>query len=265
MRLLPSVLLALLLCGLGWFQFGQPLTARALLTRAEDMVDSRPARAILILGNSRTSFNDMPDMVRAMADSAHDPQKLEITLDAPGGASFESLWNDGATQGLLKQHWDDIILQGESRAQSSDDLARSFQTYGGDLINAAHPASGHARLVVNWAYASSLWSDGDPDGTGRADLKLQIRAATASLGERTGAHLVDVAGIWSAVERDHPEIALTEDGNHPSLAGSYLFALALYGDLSGRDVGSVTYAPSGLDPSVVAKLRQEVRDVQAMT
>jgi hypothetical protein len=207
----------------------------------------------------------MPDMVRAMADSAHDPQKLEITLDAPGGGSFEILWNDGVTQGLLKQRWDDVILQGESRAQSSDDLARSFQTYGGDLILAAHPVSGHARLVVNWAYASSLWSDGDPDGAGRAELKLEIRAATASLGERTGAHLVDVAAIWSAVERDHPEIGLTEDGNHPSLAGSYLFALALYGDLSGREMGSVTYVPSGLDPSVAAKLRQEVRDVQAMS
>jgi hypothetical protein len=83
MRLLPSVFLALLICGLGWFQFGQPLSAKALLARAEDNFDSRPARAILILGNSRTSFNDMPDMIRAMADSAHDPQKLEITLDAP--------------------------------------------------------------------------------------------------------------------------------------------------------------------------------------
>ena len=119
--------------------------------------------------------------------------------------------------------------------------------------------------MVNWAYESRLWDDGDPDGSGRAELKSEIRSGTDALGERAGAHLVDVAQIWSAVERDDPEIALTEDGNHPSLAGSYLFALVLYGDLSGRDVGSVTYAPSGLDPSVVAKIRQEVRDVQAMT
>lgn len=265
MRLLPSVFLALLLCGLGWFQFGQPLTARALLARAEDSFDHRPARTILILGNSRTFYHDMPDMVRAMADSAHDPQKLEITLDAPSGASFEILWNDAATQGLLKQRWDDVILQGESRAQSSDELAHSFQTYGADLIDAAHPASGHARLVVHWAYASRLWDDGDPDGSEREDLKREIRASTAALGERTGAHLVDVAGIWSVVERDHPEIELTEDGNHPTLAGSYLFALTLYGDLSGRDVAAVTYVPTGLDPSIVAKLRQEVHDLQAVT
>jgi len=265
MRPLLSMFLALLLAGLGWFQFGQPLSAKALLARAEDSFDSRPARAILILGNSRTFYHDMPDMVRAMADSAHDPQKLEITLDAPSGASFEILWNDDATQRLLKQRWDDVILQPESRAQSSDDLTHSFQIYGAKLIDAAHPVSGHARLVVNWAYASRLWDDGDPDGSGRAELKSEIRSSTGALGERTGAHLVDVATIWSAVERDHPEIELTEDGNHPSLAGSYLFALILYGDLSGRDVGAVTYVPSGLDPSVVTKIRQEVRDVQAMS
>jgi hypothetical protein len=65
---------------LGWFQFAQPLTAKALLTRAEDNFDGWPARTILILGNSRTFYHDMPDMVRAIADSAHDSQKLEITL-----------------------------------------------------------------------------------------------------------------------------------------------------------------------------------------
>jgi len=48
------------------------------------------------------------------------------------------------------------------------------------------------------------------------------------------------------------------------VAGSYLFALALYGDLSDRDVGAVTYVPSGLDPAVAVKLRQTVRDVRSL-
>lgn len=54
------------------------------------------------------------------------------------------------------------------------------------------------------------------------------------------------------------------DGNRPGLAGSHLFALALYGDLSGREVGDVRYARPGLAPSAVATIRPEVRDVQAM-
>ena len=231
MRLLRPLLLAIALCGFGWFQFGQPLTAKALVQLAEDAFDRRPARTVLILGNSRTYFHDMPDMVRAMADSAHDLQKLEITLDAPAGASFEILWNDARTRDLLRQRWDDVVFQPESRAQSDADLERS---------------------------------DGDPDGSGRAYLDAKIQSNTAALGGRTGAHLVNVGRIWGYVEHDHPDIPLTEDGNHPSLAGSYLFALALYGDLSGHDVGAVTYVPDGLDPVVAAKLRQTVRDVQSL-
>ena len=263
MRFLRPLLLLFALCGLGWFQFGQPLTPRGLFHRAEDAFDRRPARTVLILGNSRTYFHDMPDMVRAMADSARDPQKLEITLDAPAGASFETLWNDARTRDLLRRRWDEVVFQAESRAQSGDDLERSFQTYGTKLIEAVHPAGGQPLLVVNWAYRSELWADGDPDGSGRAYLYAKIQSNTAALGERTGAHLVNVGRLWGYVEHDHPDIALTEDGNHPSLAGSYLFALALYGDLSGHDVGAVTYVPAGLDPAVAVKLRQTVRDVQA--
>src|SRR5690349_16811858 len=101
MQPLRLIALSLLVVGSAWFEFGQPLTAKALIRRAEDSFDRRPARRILMLGNSRTYFHDMPDMVRAMADSDGDPQKLEITLDAPPGASFEILWNDAATQKLL--------------------------------------------------------------------------------------------------------------------------------------------------------------------
>jgi len=264
MRFFLPLILFMALGGIAWFEFGQPLTAEALIQSVGDAFDRRPARTVLILGNSRTWFHDMPDMVRRIADSDHDPQKLEITLDAPSGASFETLWNDARTQDLLRQRWDDVVLQGESRAQSSDDLKHSFQTYGAKLIKAVHPAAGQPRLVVNWTYESKLWDGGDPDGSGRAALSAEIQSGTAALGARTGAHLVNVGTLWGYVERDHPEIPLTEDGNHPSVAGSYLFALALYGDLSDRDVGAVTYVPSGLDPAVAVKLRQTVRDVRSL-
>jgi hypothetical protein len=264
MRLLRSLILAFILCGFGWFQFGQPLTAGALAHRAEDIFDRRPARTILIVGNSRTYYHDMPDMIRAMADSAHEAQKLEITLDAPAGSSFEILWNDRTTQNLLRQPWNDVVFQGESRGQSSDDLARSFQTFGTKLINEAHPRDGRPRLVVNWPYASSQWDDGDPDGSERVAFAGVIESSTAALGERTGARLIDVARLWLAVEHDYPEIMLTEDGNHPTLAGSYLFALALYGDLSGHDLGAVTYVPQGLDPATVTELRDKARAFQTL-
>lgn len=262
MRPLRPLLLALLVVGLSWFEFGQPLTAKALVQRVGDAFDPRPTRRILILGNSRTYFHDMPDMVRAMADSARDRQRLDITLDALPGGTFERLWCDTGTQSYLSQRWDDVILQGESRGQATEPLSRSFQTYGARLIAAAHLTSGKPRLVVNWNYEAKVWGDSDPDGSGRAAYFSAIQSGTAALGNRAGARLVNIGQLWGQVAAAHPNIALTEDGNHPTLAGSYLFGLLLYADLSGKDIRMVTYVPNDLDVSTAATLRQAVRDYQ---
>jgi hypothetical protein len=263
MRLVRLLILSLFVAGLGRFEFGQSLSAKALVGRAEDAFDRRPARQILLLGNSRTFFHDMPNMVRQMADSAREAQKFEITLDAPPGASFEILWNDAATQSLLTRRWDDVILQPESRAESSPDLTASFEKYGAKLIEASHVASGSPRLVVNWIYGANSWDDGDPDGSGRAAQYAAVQSDTKSLGDRAGARLVNVGQLWSTIAANHPEIALTEDGNHPTLAGSYLFALLLYADLTRHDVAGVTYTPAQLDLRTVSILKQAVRDYQS--
>lgn len=264
MRILRPLYLVLLLSGLAWFQFGQPLSARALAQRAEDIFDHRPARRILILGNSRTFYHDMPDMIRAMADSANDPQKYEITVEALPGGSFESLWGDPHTRSLLGERWDDAILQSESRAQATDALDQSFLTYGEHLARAVRLTSGVPRLVVNWNYGPELFDGGDPDGSGRAAYYAAIQSGTELLGNKTGAKLVNIGQLWGQVANAYPQIRLTEDGNHPTPAGSYLFALLLYADLSHRDVGLVTYAPMGVDPASVTKLREAAQAFQTV-
>ncbi len=260
-----EVLLACVLAGALWFEFGQSLTATELAQHARDAFDNRPARHILILGNSRTFYNAMPDMIRAIADSASDPQKYQIKLEALPGASFESLWARPEMPGLLSQRWDDAILQSESRAQSSDASKASFMTYGAKLIDAVKLTSGSPRLVVNWNYGPEAWSDGDPSGEGRAAYREAIQESTQLLGDRTGARLVDVAKIWTTVITQYPDIVLTSDGNHPTLAGSYLYALALYGDLSHADLGRVTYVPRGLDAATAVTLRRIVENFQPVT
>ena len=264
MRWIRPFSLVALLAALCWFEFAQPLTAAEFAQRTRDTFDSRPARRILILGNSRTYYNGMPAMIRAMADSAKDPNLYEITVEALPGASFESLWGTPEAQTLLHERWDDAILQSESRAQGTEALKTSFLTYGPKLIGAIRLTSGAPRLVVNWNYSTELFDNGDPDGSGRAAYDRAIQDGTRLLGDRTGARLVNVGRLWSITRTDHPTIALTSDGNHPSLAGSYLFALALYADLSHADVGRVTYIPSGLDTATATTLRQVVQDQQAI-
>jgi hypothetical protein len=240
-----------------WFNVGQDSSAAAFAQRSYDLADSRPARSILIIGNSRTYYNSMPAMLRKIADSTKSPTKFEIETSAKPGASFETLWHDSRTTRLLGAGWDDVILQGESRAQSSEELNASFLTYGAKLAQVAKLNQGHPRLVVNWDYDPSLY-EGDSDGEGRASHLELVKSMHARLGSEADMGRVNVAGLWESVRRSHPSIKLTTDGNHPTVAGSYLFALALYANLSSSPVSGVTYAPDGLAPEDAEALRRAV-------
>ena len=83
------LLLALVLAAPLWFMVAQDGSAAALSQRTVDLLDSRPARSILIVGNSRTYYNDMPAMIREIADSAGSPAKFQIETSAKPGYYFK--------------------------------------------------------------------------------------------------------------------------------------------------------------------------------
>jgi hypothetical protein len=254
----PALVLALAF--ILWFNVGQDSSAAAFAQRSYDLVDSRPARSILIIGNSRTYYNSMPAMLRKIADSAGSPTKFQIETNAKPGFAFENHWSDGRARRLLGAGWDDVILQGASGEQTSDESEKSFLAYGAKLAAIAKLNAGRPRLVVNWPYDPDLYNDDSyiTDGTRRADHLERIKAAHARLSADANMTRINLAGLWESVRRSHPAIRLTMDGNHPTRAGSYLYALALYAHLSNGPVGSVIYAPDGVDPDDARALREAV-------
>lgn len=256
MRVLFQAFLVVCLATLSWFQFAQDRSFEELEQRFKDHFDKRPAREILLLGNSRTFFNHMPRMLREIADSAGSPQKLEIAQQAPPGASLEILWNDEYTHSLLQHTWDDVIVQAESRAFSGESYTKSFMTYGQKLLSAIKLHSGKPRLVVNWSYeptTANPFSSADWQYYQR-----EIDNGHQRLAETAGARLIELGDLWAEVHHTHPEIVMTVDGNHPTLAGSYLFALLLYKEVSGQSVARVTFVPPGLSENTAVVLRNLV-------
>ncbi len=107
---------------------------------------------MLIIGNSRTYFHDMPDCSGVIATLAHAPVRYAITTEAWGGASFEAAWNSAEVQRLLGRHWDHVILQSESWAAGTPDNEAGFFTYGEKLLSAANDSRSPAAVIVNWGY-----------------------------------------------------------------------------------------------------------------
>jgi len=248
----------LALCWIAAFQDRSPTEAWALIA---DRMDSRPPRTILMIGNSRMSTNNMPAMLKHIADSARDPQKYELTVVAPNGASFESLNQDENLHRDEGKRWDDVIAQGESRGQSTPVLINSFMANGQTILKATRPRTGKPRLIVNWAYDESLYAKDDPGG--RAEHYASIQAVHANLARQADAHIVNVGRVWEDLRRKMPGVALTSDGNHPTPAASYFVALCLYADLSGREVTAINWAPEGISPEVASKVRAIVGEDRA--
>lgn len=250
-----ALALALVLAGLLWFNFAQDSSSASFAQRTYDLIDPRPARSILIIGNSRTYYNSMPRMLRRIADSAGSPTKFQIETNSKPGFTLEMHWADARTKRLLGTGWDDVILQGASAELTDEPARQSFLAHGKKLVGITKINNGRPRLVVNWAYDPSLYQG---NSGGRVAHLGWIASGHAELARDTDMSRINLAGLWESVRRSHPSIKLTTDGNHPTLAGSYLYALALYAHLSTGPVTHVTYAPDELDPKEAEALRNAV-------
>ena len=222
----------------------------------QDHFDKRPVRAMLFLDNSRMYYNDMPTMLRKMADSAQAKERFAIVTRALPAGTLQLSWNDAETRRLLKQPWRDVVVQAESNAQSSEQARGQFFDFGERLIREATSTGGTPSVIVNWVYGEDLFKGKEPGM--RSWYYGRIQGDYARLSSVTGARLVNVGEVWERVHAAAPALPLYLDGNHPSLQGSYLSALVLYAHLSATDGTAVTYVPHGMSAAEAAIIRGTV-------
>lgn len=216
-----------------------------------DRFDDRAGREILFIGNSRTFYNDLPFMVRAIADSAGSQEKLEINVLAFEGGSLEQSWKDSGVQHALAKPWETVVLQPESRAQSGESARTSFFRYAKAL--AGQVKASHTAFIVNWAYGAPLYDGG---ATARSRHVVAIKDDYRLMAAQTDADLIDTAHAWEILLAERPDFDLYEDGNHPSVYGSYLSAMMIYNYLSNSDGTAVSYVPAQMSSEHAAQIRR---------
>ena len=230
-----------------------------------DFFDKRPRETALFIGNSRTFYHNMPDMVRSIADSAGYANMLQVVMDAEPGVSLETHMDDPNTQALLAQRWDHVVLQVLSSDQYSAERAGRTWEVAADLIREAQAKGSTPAMFVTWRYTDQCKDNqGMPKSavgvspSGYANMHRNIQEQHARLAALTGVDLVNVGLVWEDLQSRPQSFTLYDDCNHPSIYGSYLSALMFYGYFSKREVTDVTFKPREISPEDARMLRSVV-------
>ena len=199
-----------------------PLTLAACLSSAVSGPElSGTGTPVLFVGNSLTYVNDLPGIVQALADSAGGPALAVETVAFPDYALIDH-WNEGVASGrargeIAKGGWKFVVLQ---QGPSSVDVNRDTLRLATKLF-----AQDMAKVGATPALLSA-W----PTIDRRQDFPRAIESYTLAATDVNGV-LLPVAAAWLAAWKRDSTLGLYSDGLHPSIAGSYLSALAVYAAL----------------------------------
>jgi hypothetical protein len=173
---------------------------------------------VLFVGNSLTEGNDLPLIVEALARAGG--RALAVDAVTYGGVALEDHWSLGTQNRIAAGGFRFVVLQQgpsalpESRANLRE-WTRRFDTV-------IRQAGGRTALYMVW-----------PESY-RPQAFPEVSASYRLASEDVEGILLPAGDAWVAAWREEPGLRLYgPDGFHPTLLGSYLAALAIYGGLSG--------------------------------
>lgn len=213
---------------------------------ANDMMltqDAGPALHVLFVGNSYTSVNDLPSVVRTLA-AASPGAAIEVETDTVDG-SYLSSHRTTLMARLAVGGIDRVVLQGQS-LEAFVEGEGSFAASASVMSTTLAEADARAVWYATWArragdaiYAST---HSDPETMAATiDRKYQLAA------EVNGDVTARVGMAWQIALTEHPEITLHQgDGSHPTSEGTLLAACVIYQALTGATPQIPDPAPLGV-------------------
>jgi len=176
---------------------------------------------VLFIGNSLTYTNDLPTMIKALADSAGVERTYVESVAFPNYA-LEDHWARGdALTAIRRGGWDFVIMQqGPSALEASrTNLLEWVQRFATEIKGVG---------AVPAMYA--VWPSID-----RAFDFDRVIESYSLAAQAAGGVVFPAGAAWRAAWRFDPSVPLYGgDGFHPSLEGTYLAAVTIFGGLYGR-------------------------------
>jgi hypothetical protein len=205
---------------------------------------------VLFLGNSFTYVNDLPSVFRDLARAAG--QNVETGMVANGGETLaQHAASSDSLNAIHSAHWQFVVVQEQSQIPSVESFRQS-QMYPAAraLVSAIEGVSASPILLETWAHRDG-WSD---QGLDYASMQAGIDQGYATIGAELRVALAPAGQAWQAVIRQDPGLVLWQaDGVHPSTAGTFLAACAVYTRIFGPCPVGIAYT-DGLSPEIASTL-----------
>lgn len=194
---------------------------------------------VLFIGSSYFSFNDLPALLKGLADSS--AKRVVFAYDIIDGTYLTDHVQSATTpQMIRKARWDYLLLQDAGPQVGYPDTHGSIvppyidrQTHWAltQLKQMASQNCEESKLVflMPWAFEDGLtWIKGQTDTY--EDMQLKIYQNTLAWAREIGFVVAPVGWAWRKVisERRLLHYLFMSDYNHPSYRGSYLTACVLY-------------------------------------
>lgn len=193
----------------------------------------KPLR-VLFVGNSYTYYNNLPEMLEQMSLSEGAVPRIQARMIVAGGATLGQHWQGGAALWSI-QHggWDLVVLQEQSS------LGPSPMVDGLPTIRSPDDFYKYARLfdeVIRQAGARTVFFSTWARRNAPLQNQQALDYAYMRIARELHAQIAPVGLAWEDLRSRTSSVdPYSQDGSHPSPAGSYLAACVFYATLTGRN------------------------------
>ena len=210
-------------------------------------VFGQATKKVLFIGNSYTSVNDLPSIVNAMATNTGDI--LIFDSNSPGGYRFLNHAVNATTLSKINANaWDYVVLQAQSQETAFSESQKQSEVYpyAASLSNSIRQNNECSQPLFYMTWGRE---NGDaslcsfiPWACTYEGMDEAIKTSYLFMSQSNNAEVAPAGAVWRYLRVNFPSIDLySSDSSHPSEAGSYAAACALYTMIFKKDPTLITW------------------------
>ena len=195
--------------------------------------------SVLFLGNSYSSYNNLPQLVQSLSSSAG--KTLIIDSNMPGGMTISGHVNNATSIAKISQgNWDYVVIQEQSQMPSID-YYRYNEMYPAmtDLKSLIEQYNPCAKIITYMTWGRQY--GGQQCGPGATycspvfvdfnQMQDSLTSAYLEISEQLNIQCAPVGLTWQNILNDTTLILHSNDNSHPNIDGSYVAALTIYSSI----------------------------------